>query len=459
MNKEGELSAARAAEFTLPDALRQPWDCCCGKTHRTNLQWFRVQPDVLQDLTDILRQADCRRVLLVADTHTYAVQGQAAADVLQACCPDLLLEQFIFPDPELVPDEQALKRLQDWRRAIPVQTGDYWLAVGSGTLNDLTRYVSSQENRPYLVLGTAPSMDGYASGVSPLIIRRMKQTFPAQSPQAVLADPRVLARAPRDLILAGIGDVLGKYNSLLDWQLSVLVNDEYDCPFIRGLVEKSRDEVARLAPKIIRGDEAAVSALMTALTEVGVAMDYSDSSRPASGAEHHLAHFWEMRELLSGNHGHYHGTEVGLALPLILSLWRQLAGWPEPLEKCSRPARSSQAWQRQRTRQLEEAYRQAAPSVLKFDQEVDWFNESKRQQRLARIRAVWPRIRQLAQTAPDPETLTSLYRQIGFPLTPADIGLTPDDVQAALNHASALRDRYTILRLLDDLNWSPAELL
>ncbi|MDD2213947.1 MAG: iron-containing alcohol dehydrogenase, partial [Oscillospiraceae bacterium] len=300
MKDDTQLSAARAADFTLADALRQPWPCSCGKTHRTNLKWFQVQPDVPQLLPAILQQADCRRILLVADRHTYAAQGQSVAAVLKSACPEILLEQFIFPDPELVPDERALSRLQDWRRALPAQAGDYWLAVGSGTLNDLTRYVSSQEQRPYLVVGTSPSMDGYASGVSPLIIRRMKQTFPGQSPLAVLADPKVLAQAPRDLILAGIGDVLGKYNSLLDWQLSVLVNDEYDCPFIRSLVEESRDEVARQAPAIIRGDETAVTSLMTALTEVGVAMDYSGSSRPASGAEHHLAHFWEMRELLAG---------------------------------------------------------------------------------------------------------------------------------------------------------------
>ncbi|MDD2214943.1 MAG: hypothetical protein PHR21_10465, partial [Oscillospiraceae bacterium] len=135
------------------------------------------------------------------------------------------------------------------------------------------------------------------------------------------------------------------------------------------------------------------------------------------------------------------------------------ASWPEPVEKSSQLPRTGEAWQRQRTRQLEEAYRQAAPSVLAYDREVDWFNESKRQQRLTRIRAAWPRIRQLAQSAPDPATVTSLYRQIGFPLTPADISLPPQEVQAALNYASALRERYTVLRLLDDLNWSPAELL
>ena len=88
---------------------------------------------------------------------------------------------------------------------------------------------------PYIIVATAPSMDGYASDGAAMITGGMKVTYKAGLPRAIIADTEVLCNAPTDMLKAGYGDIIGKFSALNDWKLSRCVNGEYFCNYIYDL--------------------------------------------------------------------------------------------------------------------------------------------------------------------------------------------------------------------------------
>lgn len=291
------------------------FDCECGRHHNVDIKIIEVGPDALAALPSCIPRR-VTRVLLVADVNTFAACGQKVVDILSA---QVVVDTFVFPDSHLLPDERAvgsiLVHLQPDAGLI--------VAVGSGSINDLCRFVSFMTGRPYIICATAPSMDGYASAHSPLLIDGMKRTIPAQYPLAILADSNVLASAPPQLYAAGVGDMLGKYTALADWVLASKVKGEYYCPFCVALMKEALASVAANIRSGNKGKEAA-STLFDALLLAGLSMGMAGCSRPASGAEHHLAHYWES-ELLAKGLGHpSHGESVGIATPIVLRLYEYM---------------------------------------------------------------------------------------------------------------------------------------
>lgn len=59
---------------------------------------------------------------------------------------------------------------------------------------------------------------------------------------------------------------------------------------------------------------------MEALVLTGASMSYAGNSRPASGAEHHISHFWEMVFLFKGKEAVLHGTKVGISTVAVAKL-------------------------------------------------------------------------------------------------------------------------------------------
>ncbi len=76
---------------------------------------------------------------------------------------------------------------------------------------------------PYIIIATAPSVDGFASDCAPLIVKNMRVTYEAKVPNAIIGDITILKDAPMDMIAAGVGDILGKYTCLVDWKLANMI--------------------------------------------------------------------------------------------------------------------------------------------------------------------------------------------------------------------------------------------
>ena len=202
------------------------------------------------------------------------------------------------------------------------------LAVGSGSVCDICRLASFNAKKEFAVFATAPSMDGFASGSAPIIFGNFKRSVLAHAPSIIIGDTDILSAAPDALKAAGFGDIIAKYVALVDWQIADLISNNpaeaYDleaASLVKGALEKS-----------IANPNSA-HAMMEALVQSGIAMAMVKHTRPASGAEHLLAHFWEIKKIEKGQPVAFHGAKVGVGTLMIVRLYHNIAAgkYGEPI--------------------------------------------------------------------------------------------------------------------------------
>lgn len=296
------------------------FDCGCGRKHRVNIGNIIIGSGIEDETARLASYFGQKRIFFIADSNTYTVYGKRVEKKLKQEGFDL--DTFIFKsNGTLIPDEKAIGRL-----LVEIDASTRLIiSVGSGTMNDLARMLSCKTHIPYFIVCTAPSMDGYASTVSPLIIDGFKKTYPAVYPDSIIADTAVMKNAPMPMITAGFGDIIGKLNCLTDWVLARELNGEYYCETTAQIVQNAVKKCIDNMDGIPKRDEAAIHSITEALILSGVAIGLVGSSRPASGAEHHLAHYWEMDAIAHGREHPLHGNSVGVGTVVTASIYELMA--------------------------------------------------------------------------------------------------------------------------------------
>lgn len=325
------MTGQNVLDATPAELAGLAFHCPCGHQHAVDIQTVQTRVNISGEIVAFAAaHHHGAKIVIVSDTNTALAQGDALEAAFTEAGRSVLRHTFITEKGHfLVPDEVAIGSLLT---ALPRDTG-LVVAVGSGTINDICRFVSDRMKIPYVIACTAPSVDGYASTVSPLILAGHKTTLEACYPAGVFADPEVLCMAPATLLQAGFGDLLGKITALADWELARRLLGEYHCPLIEGMVRKALAASTAQAAGVAARDTDACTALYDALLLSGLAMGMVGNSRPASGAEHHLAHYWEMDALAKGLPHALHGNAVGAATPVIARLYALMADWlPEGFE-------------------------------------------------------------------------------------------------------------------------------
>lgn len=216
--------------------LGHPYPCACGGTHMCGIERVVLGRGALAAVGELA--AHYKTILLVADANTYRVCGQQVQKQLTAAGKAVSTLVYKEADP-LLPDNAAVALLEE---RIGADT-ELVLGVGSGVINDLCKHGSWRRGLPYVIVATAPSMDGYASSGAALLLDGMKVTVPARPPAAILADTAVLREAPFDMLRAGFGDTVGKFSALNDWKLGSLLTGEPFCQGVADLVMEAVNEV------------------------------------------------------------------------------------------------------------------------------------------------------------------------------------------------------------------------
>lgn len=437
------LRADALGELRSADFLGSRHTCGCGRIHGVSLEKVIIGNGAIRSLPQLLQESGCNKVFLLADSHTYRAAGGAVQAALSGSCK---IEALIFQrDHDLVPDEKALGEIF---LRYPADT-EIIVAVGTGVLNDLAKYASHKLHVPCLIVATAPSMDGFASDGAALIVDNVKVSYPSANVKAIIGDVDVLKQAPAKMIAAGLGDMLGKFSALRDWQLGALIEDEYHCPAVAAMVEKSVLRCIGDIGALCRREDAAVANLMEGLVLTGIAMSFAGSSRPASGSEHHLSHFWEMMFLLDGKAAVLHGTKVGIASAVISRLSAKLSAETIDWDACERRAAAFRFddWKAK----IQDVYKEAAPGILKLAAASNRQSTAERLQRLARIRKHWPEIAELLRGGPSPASIGEWLRSAGACVHPSEAGISRQELYQGVLHAKEIRSRYSVLQLLDDL--------
>ena len=383
---------------------------------------------------------------VIADQNTWAAAGKDVAAALQAA--GIAFRTYVLPArPRPKPNVELAELLLD----ILSKDDSTPIAVGAGVINDLVKYAAFRLGRPYLCVATACSMDGYTSGGAPLVDKGFKKTISCKPPRALLADLNVLCAAPPEMQGWGYGDLAGKVPAGGDWiiadELGIEPIDDVAWPMVQNGLSHWLSQ-----PKLIRaGDPMAIEGLFTGLTLVGLAMEAHGSSRPASGADHQIAHLWEMagRQWQGENVSHGACVSVGCVATLRLYDWLCLQNLrlldPAAIVAAAPDLRRKEADILAAFGPGEIAARAIAETRAKH------CDPAQHRARLDHLMTVWPPIRRVLRgRLTEAPTMVAMLHQAGAPAEAAEIGVDRATLRATILNARYLRSRYTVLDLLDD---------
>ena len=169
---------------------------------------------------------------------------------------------------------------------------DALIAVGSGTINDLCKYVTHRTGRRCAVFATAPSMDGYVTTTVSITRDGFKLSLPAHAPTGVFFDLAVLAAAPLRMMRAGLGDTVCRTTAQVDWLLSHLLLDTVyaETPY-RLMAEDEPRLYARAHRAAARRPRRHAGADPRMLILSGLGVLVTHTSHCGSMGEHAISHF------------------------------------------------------------------------------------------------------------------------------------------------------------------------
>lgn len=374
------------------------------KAEEINIPEIFIEQKALSLIPTYLSSGKFKHIVLVVDENTRKAAGDKLRDTLDNDKFHLtVIELTPNKHDQVIADEQTLIKLF---LEMPNET-DIIVAVGAGTIHDVVRFVSYKMTIPFISVPTAASVDGFTSKGAPLIIQGFKKTFQTASPIAVFADIDVLREAPHEMTAAGFGDILGKYTSLLDWKISSLIADEPYNQFAANLTKKSLEACVNNVQEIANRSNDGLTILMQSLIESGLVMLVLDFSRPASGSEHHLSHYWEMDLLVKDEKQLLHGAKVGVATSIIVDLYKRLV---IDLD---------------------------VKKIANDSSDVNSFIKN------------WDQIKAATNELPNSNYLKSLLETVGGATTPKELDIDNRLVVESLNEAFHLRNRCTGLFLIN----------
>lgn len=412
--------------------------CICGQFHPAGVETVVIGESAVLQLGEYAVAHRWTRPFVVMDQNTAEVLGYEVIAELRR--PGVTLDAYLFEEREgLLADESAVERLD---LALRSSSADALVAVGSGVITDLTRFVAHRQKRSFVSVPTAASMDGYASSVAAMEFGGMKVTFPAVAPEAIFADPIVVKNAPVAMTRSGIGDLLGKASAHFDWALAAALFGEERCSVVEARVATPMIAVAQNVSAILERSTSGVHELLSGLIESGVAMAMVNSSRPASGCEHHASHFWDQL-VPRGLHVHApHGLQVGYATHFALRLqhvaMQMVTSCPPPPYLARDESVAARSW------------------FAGHDDEVDAVLEEKNLFLAEHLRhwpgddASWDQVvatthtvQSLAPLVDAALTTASIPAEVGF------LGLDLDTLHATFRYANRMRARYTVIDFLE----------
>jgi len=415
--------------------------CCpCGKEHLFSSKVITGSGAITR-LPDLLDQMQAYKLYLLADKNTYAAAGEAVVANLKGRKYHI----YIFDKDALEPDEASVGlAIMHYRPC------DAVLAIGSGVINDIGKIVAATASKPYIIVGTAPSMDGYASSTSSMTVDGLKTSLNSKCADVIIGDTDILASAPIKMMASGIGDMLAKYVSICEWRISHLINGEYYCPEIARLVRDSLNKCVRNAEGLMKREPAAVEAVFEGLVVCGVAMKYAGLSRPASGVEHYLSHVWDMRGAELGIPTELHGVQCAYGTLLAVRLYNKLVEFTPDRDKALAYASSFDldAWHAT----LSEFLGRGAKSMIELEKKEGKYSLSAHKRRLEKIIEKFDTIKQIiSQELPSPKELESLLKMLGLPTSSQEAGVDQKILQKSFFATRDIRDKYVLSRLAWDL--------
>ena len=417
--------------------------CTCGKHHNGILDEYIIEKGAIGRTADLVKKHSGSKAFLLADVNTFSTAGtQVMQNLTKNGIP---FSKYIFPiSPK--PDEAAVGSAMMHYDA----TCDIIISIGSGVINDIGKILANVTGHPYIIVATAPSMDGYASATSSMEVDGLKVSLPSKCANAVIGDIDVLKNAPRRMLVSGLGDMLAKYVSICEWRISHLITGEYYCEEVASLIRTAVQKCTENAVGLLNRDETAVAAVFEGLILGGVAMNYAGISRPASGVEHYFSHIWDMRALEFGAKADFHGIQCAVGTLYAIKAYEQLRKVIPDKEKSLAFAKDFDL--QAHFDALRTFLGKGADAMIALEEKEGKYNLATHAQRLGIILSNWEKLLQIMdEELISAVELEKLLTMLGAPKTAAEMGIDEGIVPMTFQATKDIRDKYVLSRLCWDL--------
>jgi glycerol-1-phosphate dehydrogenase [NAD(P)+] len=269
----------------------------------------------IRDIIEEIINCEDNSVGIVTGENTYRVGGVIVEKNVRECAKPKIL----------ITKTSTLVEAEEISEVARKEQVNLVIGVGGGKVVDIAKYVGYKLGIPVISVPLAPSHDGIASPFASLRGTNKPYSIRVVTPHAIIADIDLISKAPRKLILSGIGDLLGKLVSVRDWRLAHRLKGEYYGDYAAQLALLSAKHVLKYHEVIASGAPEGVRILVEALISSGVSMCIAGSSRPASGSEHLFSHALEL--VAPGKALHGEGVALGTIIMLYIygdPLWRKI---------------------------------------------------------------------------------------------------------------------------------------
>ena len=429
----------------LSDLMKNDGAVCpsCGKKHFGLLRDYIAKENAIAELPALLEKYACGKPFVLCDPNTYRAAGKQVEEILKSA--EIPFSLHVMAAEKPAPDERTVGEALMYCDS----SCDSVIAVGGGVINDTCKILASAKKVPDIIVATAPSMDGFASASSSMERSGLKISLNSKCPEAVIADPDILIHAPKRMILSGIGDILAKYVSLVEWEIAHILVGDFYCETIANVVKDSLSQCVRDAKAAVNGDKNAVLSVMEALVISGIAMNYAEISRPASGMEHYISHIVDMRALEWGTPCDFHGIQCAVATLTTVRAYEELF---QSLPDREKALSATTSWDNKKWNVfLHEKLGNGAKSIIAGEEKERKYDKEKHAVRLEKIVRNWDLLAEIVKKLPSSEELETFMKDIGHPTVPEELGLTSAQWQEAFLMAKDIRDKYVLGRLLWDL--------
>ena len=417
--------------------------CSCGREHRFSAKVL-CGAGVINQLPDILGQMGIKKAFILTDLNTYEAAGEKVCKLLADA--KISYQSYTIPEREPHPDEQRVGAAVMHMES----ECDCVIGVGSGVINDIGKMLASIAKLPYIIVGTAPSMDGYASATSSMTRDGLKVSINTKGADVIIGDTDILKNAPLRMLRAGLGDMIAKYVSICEWRIAARITGEYYCEEVAQLIREAVKQCVNGADGLLCREEKAVEAVFSELVIGGVAMNYAGCSRPASGNEHYISHIIDMRAVEFGTAEELHGIQCAIGTLETLRLYEKLQKITPDREKALAYTQNFRYddW----AAELRRFLGKGAESMIALETKEGKYNVAAHKTRLEIVFAHWEELMDIIrQELPPAAEVEALLERIGAPKTLEQIGVDSSFLPMIFYATKDIRDKYVLSRLAWDL--------
>lgn len=418
--------------------------CSCRKKHDIAIDDVVVGKGVIQRLPEFVKKYNATKPFILADRNTYEAAGETVANILKDA--GISFSSYMFQQDALEPNEESIgSAFMHFDSSC-----DLIIGVGSGVINDIGKILSNVSGRKYIIVGTAPSMDGYASATSSMSMDGLKVSLNSRCADVIIGDVDILKNAPAHMLKAGLGDMLAKYVSIAEWRIGNLITGEYYCERVAQLIRTALKKCVDNAEGLLKRDEAAVEAVFEGLVIGGVAMAYAGVSRPASGVEHYFSHVWDMRGLEFGTPVDLHGIQCAMATAKAVKLYEALKSTSPCKDKAFAAVEAFDYadW----SNQLRAFLGNSGETMIAQEQKERKYDKSTHPARYQKIADNWDTILKIInEELPSSADLDKIMNTIGICQDLNTIGVDSQCAQLTFKATKDIRDKYVLSRLAWDL--------